>query len=177
MRRALMLAVFLCVGCSRSDEPETVVSDSGLEREIQGFRISETHEGHPIWELHAAKAWRIPQDTHDHLENVEVLFYDDHGKLESRLSARNGVVDESAGQLTAQNDVKLISVRGDTLTTQELNYLKNEDRVRGPGFVRLAKPDRVLTGFEFEAKPDLSTYEIHRDVHISLKNNRSDIVP
>ena len=43
--------------------------------------------------------------------------------------------------------------------------------------MRLAKPDRVLTGFEFEAKPDLSTYEIHRDVHISLKNNRTDIVP
>jgi len=79
--------------------------------------------------------------------------------------------------MTAQNDVKLISVRGDTLTTQELNYLKDEDRVRGPGFVRLAKPDRVLTGFEYEAKPDLSTYEIHRDVHISLKNNRTDIVP
>jgi LPS export ABC transporter protein LptC len=177
MRRALILAAFFCVGCSKSDEPETVVSDSGLEREIQGFRISETHEGHPIWELHAAKAWRIPQDTHDHLENVEVLFYDDHGKHDSRLTARNGVVDESSGQMTAQNDVKLITVRGDTLTTQELHYFKNEDRVRGPGFVRLAKPDRVLTGFEFEAKPDLSTYEIHRDVHISLKNNRSDIAP
>jgi len=177
MRRALMLLVFLCFGCSRSNEPETVVSDSGLEREIQGFRLSETHEGHPVWELHAAKAWRIPQDTHDHLEEVEVLFYDDNGKFDSRLTARNGVVDENAGIMTAQNDVKLISVRGDTLTTQELNYAKNEDRVRGPGFVRLSKPDRVLTGFEFEAKPDLTTYEIHRDVHISLKNNRSDIAP
>ena len=177
MRRALMLLVFLTFGCSKSDQPETVVSDSGLEREIQGFRLSETHEGHPIWELHAAKAWRIPQDTHDHLEEVEVLFYDDNGKFDSRLTARNGVVDENAGIMTAQNDVKLISVRGDTLTTQELNYAKNDDRVRGPGFVRLSKPDRVLTGFEFEAKPDLSTYEIHRDVHISLKNTRSDITP
>jgi LPS export ABC transporter protein LptC len=177
MRRALILALFLCLGCSKSNQPETVVSDSGLEREIQGFQLSETHEGKPIWELHAAKAWRIPQDTHDHLENVEVLFYDENGKLDSRLTARNGVVDENVGQMTAQNNVKLISIRGDTLTTQELNYFKNEDRVRGPGFVRLAKPDRVLTGFEFEAKPDLSTYEIHRDVHISLKNNRTDIVP
>ena len=56
MRRTLILAIFFCVGCSKSDEPETMISDSGLEREIQGFRISETHEGHPIWELHAAKA-------------------------------------------------------------------------------------------------------------------------
>jgi len=177
MRRALMLGVFLCLGCSRSDEPETVISDSGLEREIQGFRLSETHEGHPVWELHAAKAWRIPQDSHDHLEDVEVLFYDQNGTFDSRLTARTGVVDENAGQMTAQNNVKLISVRNDTLTTQELNYFKDEDRVRGPGFVRIAKPDRVVTGFEFEAKPDLSTYEIRRDVHISLKNNRSDIVP
>ena len=177
MRLAVILVVLIGLGCSRSDEPETVISDSGLEREIQGFKLSETHEGHPIWELHAARAWRIPQDSHDHLEDVEVLFYDDQGKFDSRLTARTGVVDENAGQMTAENNVRLISVRGDTLTTQELHYFKDEDRVRGPGFVRLAKPDRVLTGFEFESKPDLTTYEIRRDVHISLKNNRSDIVP
>src|SRR5262245_37569922 len=106
MRPALMLAMVLCLGCSKSDEPETVISDSGLDREIQGFRISETHDGHPVWELHAAKAWRIPQDTHDHLENIELLFYDEYGKFDSRLTARNGVVDETAGQMTAQNDVK-----------------------------------------------------------------------
>jgi LPS export ABC transporter protein LptC len=177
MRCALILAALLFAACSKSDEPEIVVRDSGLEREIQGFRLSETHEGHPIWELHAAKAWRIPQDPHYHLETVELLFYDENGRFDSRLTARNGVVDETSGQMTAQDDVKLVSVRGDTLTTQELTYSKDDDRVRGPGFVRLAKPDRVLTGFEFVAKPDLSTYEIHRDVHIALKNDRSDITP
>jgi LPS export ABC transporter protein LptC len=163
MRCALILAALLFAACSKSDEPEIVVRDSGLEREIQGFRLSETHEGHPIWELHAAKAWRIPQDPHYHLETVELLFYDENGRFDSRLTARNGVVDETSGQMTAQDDVKLVSVRGDTLTTQELTYSKDDDR--------------VLTGFEFVAKPDLSTYEIHRDVHIALKNDRSDITP
>ena len=177
MRRALMLAALFLIACSKSDEPEMVMSESGLEREIQGFRLSETHDGRLMWELKAAKAWRIPNDHHDHLETVEVLFYDRNGQLDSRLTARNGVVDEATGLMTAKDDVKLISTRNDTLTTQELSYQKDDDIVRGPGFVRIAKPDRVITGFEFEAKPDLSTYEIHRDVHITLKNDRSVITP
>ena len=177
MRRALIVATLFLVACAKSDEPEMVMSESGLEREIQGFRLSETQDGRMIWELQAAKAWRIPNDHHDHLDSVEVLFYDRDGRLDSRLTARNGVVDEVTGLMTARNDVKLISTRQDTLTTQELSYQKDDDRVRGPGFVRIAKPDRVITGFEFEAKPDLSTYEIHRDVHITLKNDRSVITP
>jgi LPS export ABC transporter protein LptC len=177
MRRALIVLPLLLVACARSDEPATVMSESGLEREIQGFQLSETHEGHPAWELHAARAWRVPNDTRDHLETVEVLFYNEQGGLDSRLTSRNGVVDEPSGQMTAKDDVRLISTRGDTLTTQELNYFKNEDVVRGPGFVRLAKPDRVLTGFEFKAKPDLTNYEIRRDVHITLQNDRRVVGP
>ena len=177
MRRALMVAALYLVACSKSDEPEMVMSESGLEREIQGFRLSETHDGRLLWELQAARAWRIPNDHHDHLDSVVVLFYDRDGKLDSRLTARNGVVDENTGLMTAKNDVRLVSTRDDTLTTQELSYQKDDDKVRGPGFVRIAKPDRVITGFEFEAKPDLSTYEIHRDVNITLKNDRSVITP
>lgn len=178
MRRALILAALLLAGCADPDTPgKTVGDESGVEREIKGFTLSETQAGRPVWELHAATAWRVPRDTQTHLEEVEVLFYDREGNRDSRLTSRRGRVDESTGVMTATDDVRLVSVRGDTLTTQELSYYKDQDLVRGPGSVRLAKPDRILTGFEFEAKPDLTTYEIRRDVHITLLGQRGAGAP
>ena len=181
-RRALLQvagsAALVFAGCSDTDTPpESAGRDSGVEREIRGFQLSETQAGRLIWELHADTAWRIPKDTQVHLEEVEVRFFDQDGRLDSRLTSRRGLVDEATGTMTAKEDVRLISVNQDTLTTQELVYLKDEDLVRGPGAVRLAKPDRVVTGFEFEAKPDLTTYEIHRDVRITLVGDRRDGTP
>jgi LPS export ABC transporter protein LptC len=178
MRRALILLGVLLAGCADPDTPPATESEgSGLEREIKGFRLSETQEGHPVWELRASTAWRVPRDTQLHLNDVEVVFFDREGGQDSRLTARRGVVEESTGLMTAKDDVRLVSVRGDTLTTQELSYLKDQDLIRGPGWVRLAKPDRVLTGSEFEAKPDLTTYEIRRDVHITLVGDRRADAP
>lgn len=171
MRRALIgiLGLAFLAGCSDPDLPqEGVGEESGLEREIQGFSLSETQEGRLVWQLTSKTAWRIPKDPQIHLEEVEVLFFDGEGNQDSRLTSRRGSVDEESGIMTAKQNVRLISVRGDTLTTQELSYLKDQDLIQGPGSVRLAKPDRILTGAEFRAKPDLTTYEIHRDVRITL---------
>lgn len=178
MRRPLILLGVLLLGCADPDVPPTTQSEgSGLEREIKGFRLSETQEGHLLWELRASTAWKIPRETQLHLKDVEVVFFDRDGKEDSRLTALTGIVEESTGLMTAREDVRLVTVRGDTLTTEELSYLKDEDVIRGPGWVRLAKPDRVLTGTDFESKPDLTTYEIRRDVHITLVDNRRADAP
>jgi LPS export ABC transporter protein LptC len=137
--------------------------------------MTETHGGSLLWELEAEYAWRIPQENKVHLEDLEVVFYDNEGKEASRLTARRGSVDEQTGILTTQYRVKLISVDGDTLTTEELSYDKNNDLVSGPGFVRLAKPDRVLTGFDFRSTPDLSDYEVREDVTITIIDRGENI--
>jgi LPS export ABC transporter protein LptC len=170
MRRALiLLAAAIVCGCGGGDNPAPVSTDSsGLEREIKDFSLTESREAVPVWELHARTAWRIPNDTRTHLEDVDLLFFDQDGVQDSRLTARKGVVDEKTGQMTATGHVRLISTAGDTLSTEELSYARNKDTVTGPGFVRISKPDRVLTGWDFDAKPDLSTYEIRRNVNITL---------
>jgi len=76
--------------------------------------------------------------------------------------------------MTALVDVVLVSTEGDTLTTEELTYLKDQDLIRGPDYVRLAKPDRVLTGYGFQSKPDLSDYKVERDVRITIHDDGID---
>jgi LPS export ABC transporter protein LptC len=166
----------LLLGCGGSDSPSDIGSEtSGLEREIHGFTLAETKEGKLLWELESEYAWRIPRENRIHLKDVKIVFFDANGNETSRLTAYTGVVDEETGIMTAQSRVKLISTEGDTLTTEELNYDKKKDRVSGPGFVRLAKPDRVMTGFEFEAKPDLTDYEVRRDVTITVPDRDGNV--
>lgn len=168
MRLTVAMAL-LILGCGGSDVPSEIVSEgSGVEREIHGFQLEESQRGNLLWALEADYAWRIPREKKIHLQDVEILFFDRDGNQTSRLTALRGDVDEETGIMTAKQRVKLISVEGDTLTTDELNYDKDSDLITGPGFVRLAKPDRVLTGYEFEAKPDLSDYEVHKDVTITI---------
>ena len=175
MRVALGLALVL-LGCGGAESPEDLGSEgSGVEREIRGFTMTETHDGSLLWELEAEYAWRIPQEHKVHLEELEMVFYDNQGIEASRLTARRGSVDEETGILTTEHRVKLISVAGDTLTTEELTYDKENDLVSGPGFVRLAKPDRVLTGFDFQSTPDLSDYEVREDVTITIVDDGENI--
>jgi len=165
---ALLLAAVLA-GCSQDEPPAIRDSEtSGLEREIQGFSLSETQDGKHLWDLHAETAWRIPNDDRIHLDNLTLTFYDTHQAPDSRLTAMHGTVDEKSGMMTARDRVVLISEAGDTLNTEELTYDKDRDRIAGPGYVRLAKPDQVVTGREFDAKPDLTDYEIRHDVNITV---------
>jgi LPS export ABC transporter protein LptC len=172
MGRALILALLsLCTlaACQRSEDAEQVPSEStGLEREIRGFSLTETVEGTRLWELHADYAYRLPRNSRIRLERIELLFFDEEGEVDSRLTSYKGFVDEDTGEMTALEDVVLVSTRGDTLTTEELTYVKDQDLIRGPDYVRLAKPDRVLTGFGFQSKPDLSDYKVERDVRITI---------
>lgn len=167
--RLILVLGFLMMGCGGTDIPsETNSEGSGVEREIHGFKLEESQGGHLLWAMESDYAWRIPREKKVHLQDVMIRFFDRDGNQTSRLTAVRGAVDEETGIMTAQQRVKLISVEGDTLTTDELNYDKDRDRISGPGFVRLAKPDRVLTGYGFEAKPDLSDYEVHKDVTITI---------
>lgn len=170
MRVGLVLFLgFILLGCAETEFPEEAVQEvSGLEREITGFSLTETDEGTLVWELTADYAWRIPRDTKVRLRNVNIVFFDSAGEISSWLTSEEGHADEKSGEMTAKSRVVLISVEGDTLTTEELIYSRDTELIRGPGFVRLAKPDRVLTGFEFESKPDLSNYEVRRDVTITV---------
>jgi LPS export ABC transporter protein LptC len=175
--RRLIWILPLLWGCAQDPSTAEVAETSGVEREIHGFTLSETQDGRRTWDLHADYAYRIPSEEGIHLEEITLEFYDREEALNSTLTALRGMIDEKTGIMTARDRVRLLSVAGDTLTTEEMDYDRDLDKVSGPGFVRLSKPDRILTGFEFEAKPDLTDYEIRRDVNITIIDKSSDAAP
>jgi LPS export ABC transporter protein LptC len=174
---AFALAAVLALGACEGKEAPNVASEetSGAQREIRGFELTETHEGRRSWVLHAETAWRFANLDEVKLKNPKLEFYDDQGRVSSVLTARNGTVDEKSGNMTAREAVHLVTTDGDTLETVEMNYSRDDDRITGPGPVRIRKPDRVLTGVGFEAKPDLSEYQVKKDVHVTIIDRERNV--
>jgi len=85
MGRALVLALLALLSlaaCRGSEDAQQFPSEtSGAEREIRGFSLTETMEGVRLWELHADYAYRIPRNSRIRLEHIELLFFDQEGKV------------------------------------------------------------------------------------------------
>ncbi len=172
---ALLVAAVLAAGCGTGETPDRATNGStALEREMKGFSLTQTHEGRRSWQLHAETAWRLPNDPDIRLRGVRLDFFDEKGDSTSHLTSRQGRVNEKSGDMSAEGRVTLITAGGDTLQTEEAAYRRDDDRITGPGFVRIAKPDRVLTGTGFTATPDLEDYKIHHDVHVTLIDREHD---
>ena len=165
-------------GCGGKEPvPEIPQESTSLEREIRDFNLTETHEGRLAWDLHSKYAWRIPQQTGIRLDDVTVTFYNREEAVTSTLTAEKGNVDEESGDMTAEGRVTVVTAERDTLFTPSLRYSKTENLITGDDFVRIAKPDRILTGFGFRANPDLTTYEVQRDVRVTFIDRDRTVAP
>jgi len=162
----LGMAVVSCTG----DEGESTAAQGGdrPDRVVHEFRLTETSSGVPEWRLRADEARHFVGDAQTKLTGVELEFFRPDGNVRSRLTSERGMIEDATGDMVAEGKVHLVSTEGDTLDTEYLRYSKEPNTIGGPGPVRIAKPDRVLTGVGFTAKPDLTEYEVLKDVRIRL---------
>jgi LPS export ABC transporter protein LptC len=173
-----ILVLLSIVGCSGGDtEQEAPPETTALEREIRDFTLTETREGRLAWNLHSTYAWRIPQQSGIRLDDVTVTFHNQEEAVTSTLTADKGNVDEESGDMTAEGRVTVVTAERDTLFTPSLRYSKTESLITGDDFVRIAKPDRILTGFGFRANPDLTNYEVLRDVRVTFIDRERSVAP
>jgi len=174
--RLVLLLAFLGAGCSREEGLEPAgVAVQRPDRVVQDFELTETHDGVLEWTLRADEARTFRNAGETRLSGVRMQFVRADGSVRSRLIADNGTIKDKTGDMHATGNVVLVSAEGDRLTTDDLWYEKGKSIIRGPGPVRIEKPDRVLTGTGFRAKPDLSEYEVNEDVHIELVDRDGSI--
>lgn len=72
--------------------------------------------------------------------------YDKDRKIISELSANYGKDFEKEHKWLAVGNVVMVNIKGDTLRTEELNYLDKEDLIYTDKFVSIKKGDQFITG-------------------------------
>lgn len=162
-----IIAAVCLSACAQEEElPTSGLSDEDPYRVTQNFEARETEGGNLVWLLKAKEARTYERPARTLMDSLQVFFYHQDGSLRSTLWSDIGRAQEEKGVLIAQGNVILISTTGDTLETDFLRFKEKEDEISGPGPVRLAQEGRVLTGEGFRSKPDLTDYEVFKNVKI-----------
>lgn len=95
-------------------------------------------------------------------QNMKVDFFDLNGEKTSTLTANSGWADESADDLFASGNVKIVSTNNVTIETEEINWKNSTQKIYSEKFVKIISPTEKLQGFGFESDQHLSNYKIYK---------------
>jgi LPS export ABC transporter protein LptC len=141
------------------------------DQEITQFVLRENNEeGRLAWILRATKARVYEGQDEVEADEVHIDFYDAAGKVSSVLTADLGVIARRTNDMRAMGNVVVRNRQGHELTTEELHYLAEKNKIRTDKFVRIVRGRDVLTGYGLTTDPDLGDgrFEIERDVRATV---------
>lgn len=140
-----------------------VLAQEGAQQ-FEKFQLQGYTEG-------GAKAWDVKGDTADvkgsliDLTNVDANHY---GEQDVNLKAKKGQMDKESGNIHLEKDVVITSETGSQLTTDYLDWHKNDDLVTTEAIVTITDAAMTAVGKGLEAHPGLKTAEMKEDVTVTV---------
>lgn len=104
---------------------------------------------------------------------LRVEFYDERGKADSWLTAKNGTRYEKSGRMVVTDSVVWQSVNLERLESEELIWDEKLQKVHTNKFVVIKRPGEIIYGYGFEANQDFSKSTI-RAIEGKLKVDELD---
>lgn len=95
-------------------------------------------------------------------KGIEVLFYDDQGKVSSQLTANFAIYYETQQLWEARDSVVAINVNGELLNTDLLFWDEEKGLIYSTRFVKITTSDEVLFGEGLEANQDFTDWVIKK---------------
>ncbi|MBL0341045.1 MAG: LPS export ABC transporter periplasmic protein LptC [Bacteroidetes bacterium] len=93
-------------------------------------------------------------------KGVDVEFYDEQMRVNSRLTSKYALRKESENVMEAKNDVVVINAKGEKLNTEHLVWDEKNAKIYSKEFVKITTKDKIIFGNGFEANQDFTNYKI-----------------
>ncbi|OGX35972.1 MAG: LPS export ABC transporter periplasmic protein LptC [Omnitrophica WOR_2 bacterium RIFCSPHIGHO2_02_FULL_52_10] len=140
------------------------VSAQEPEQKFQGFNLQGyDRNGETAWDVNGDTADIVGQEII--LSNVDANSF---GEQKMNLTAKTGVVNQTSGQIHLEKDVVITSEDGKQLTTDTLNWNRDEDLVTTEDDVMITDERMMATGTGMRARPGLKTARINEDVTVMI---------
>ncbi|MFH0752931.1 MAG: LPS export ABC transporter periplasmic protein LptC [Candidatus Omnitrophota bacterium] len=145
-----------------------------VAQELEGFNLSGYSEtGEKSWDIKGDKA-KIHGDEVA-VTNVNAYAY---GEDDMNLTAKEGKIDKSTGDVNLKRDVVITSESGATLKTETLQWQRNNDIVQTDDKVRIEDKGMTIEGQGMDAHPTLKDARLRSDVTADIlaegKDNKKD---
>ncbi len=93
-------------------------------------------------------------------QGITAYFYNNDGRINSYLKSKYAKRDERSRTITARNDVHVINNKGDSLSTEELIWNEQTDRIYSDKFVKIISPDRIILGTGLESNTEFTRFKV-----------------
>ncbi len=171
---ALAIAVALAplAGCAGDEPVFTPPRAANLpSQEVTDFTLRESDTGRPEWILESRYAATYSGRGLIVARDVKIDFYDTEGNKYSRLTAREGTVEQPQNDMEARGKVVVTTTDGVRIETESLRFLNRQRKIVSDEFVRLEKNGDVVTGIGFESDPSLDHFRIKREVRATVQSS------
>ncbi len=161
LQAAIIFSCLLFFACE-NDQGEI---DAWTRKEVSveeaiGVNMLFSQNGKPRANLKSPLMLRYQGDTllTEFPNSLHVDFFDSSGKRESWLDARYGKYFESLNKVLLRDSVRVINIKGDTLSTAELWWDQNAKIFFTDSVVRIISKDKYIRGGKgLQASQDLDT--------------------
>jgi len=133
---------------STTSNVEMIYTDSSILRARIRAKLRETYMTEPSY-------ISFPK-------GIKVEFYNENGKVSSRLSAGNAISYNEKEVMEARNNVTVTNDKGEKLNTEHLIWDRKANRIYSDVFTTITSPDKVIYGEGFESEGDFSKYRIRK---------------
>ncbi len=156
--RTLLLLEFFLLGTAGA----VWASEPG--QQFEGFNLQGyTQDGQ--------KSWTVNGDNADILGDkikISNVAGESYGDEKVNLTAETGTIDQVSGIIHLEKDVVITSERGTRLTTDSLDWNRNEDLVKTNDDVLITDKNMTMAGTGMEAHPAMKTAQIDKDVTVTM---------
>jgi len=172
-RAALVVwAALALMGCSGDTPAQLAPRAANLpSQEVTDFSLEESDTGRPEWILKSKYAATYSGRGVIVARDVSIDFFDAAGKKYSRLTAREGTVQQPGNDMEARGKVVVTTTDGVRIETESLRFLNRQRRILSDDFVRLERNGDVVTGIGFESDPSLEHFAIKREVRAKVQSS------
>ena len=166
LQAAIISSCLLFLGCENDDATISEWTQKAvLTEEAKKVEAYLSQGGKLRARLQAPVMLRRESDTlyTEFPKTLHVDFYDSLGTKESWLDSRYGKHFENLNKVLLRDSVKVISIKGDTLTTSELWWDQNSRKFYTDKEVRIATKSKLIYGGKgMDADQDLANVTIHQ---------------
>ncbi|MEO6461511.1 MAG: LPS export ABC transporter periplasmic protein LptC [Candidatus Eisenbacteria bacterium] len=168
----LALLALVPAGCA-SEEPVVMTPRAANlpSQEVTDFEMKESDTGRPEWILVSKYAATYSGRGLIVARDVVIDFYDSEGEKYSRLTAREGTVQQPQNDMEARGKVVVTTTDGVRIETESLRFLNGQRRIVSDQYVRLERNGDVVTGIGFESDPSLEHFSIKREVRAQVQSS------
>jgi len=163
MRRNVIFSVILNLFILAS--AQFVWAQEEGSQKFHGFNLQGYTDG-------GDKAWDVNGTTANIKgESIEIIDVDanQYGKEDMNLKAKTGVIDKATGDIHLEKNVVITTKTRGKLTTDTLDWKKQEDIVTTQDKVFITDKGMTASGLGLEARPGLKTAKLKRAVTVNVE--------